>query len=410
MLAKLQYGRADTIRIPLIKRASQDFAVGADWTPAAGDVKVTQDAGSAANIGTLPTATAVGNAAEWAFPLTAAELSGRRIRVAVADAATKTIEDDFLLITTVDHPLAQEPNGCTYYGLANGGAASSLTLTAGNGFLTNAYRGHLIRLSHGGLTVIGTVAKDATATKWKTTTTLSYKLAGAFGTKAATTAQVFTANYTVNTAQTAGNYWGAFLLQYDGTNFSTKAPANDQTYASEAAAIAACDALDPDSGKIRVGHITVQSKTNVKWTANTDDLTAASGCAAANFYDAPLLGTLEEWNEVSSYTFASLVCATSRAWSYRPQQAVDEVWLLGSPYAGTTGDFADAILARSTRGGSDPAAGNGETVGEALAIGGSGKFTDDLAGNIAFKHGDGTAIVTRTITRTGGTNAATGLA
>jgi len=88
------------IRIPIIKRAVVDYALGADWTPAAGDVKVFVDAAAVANITNLPTAIASGNGAFWEFVLTAAELSCKQLLVVVADAATKAIEDQAFIVET----------------------------------------------------------------------------------------------------------------------------------------------------------------------------------------------------------------------------------------------------------------------------------------------------------------------
>lgn len=89
-----------SIRIPIIKRAVVDFALGADWTPAAGDVKVFVDAAAAANITNLPTAIASGNGAFWEFIITAAELTCKQLLVVVADAATKAIEDQSFIVET----------------------------------------------------------------------------------------------------------------------------------------------------------------------------------------------------------------------------------------------------------------------------------------------------------------------
>ena len=89
-----------SIRIPIIKRAAVDFAVGADWTPAAGDVKVFVDAAVAANITNLPTAIASGNGAFWEFIITAAELTCKQLLVVVSDAATKAVEDQSFIVET----------------------------------------------------------------------------------------------------------------------------------------------------------------------------------------------------------------------------------------------------------------------------------------------------------------------
>jgi hypothetical protein len=88
------------IRIPMIKRAVVDFAVGADWTPAAGDVKIAIDGTAPANVANLPTAVASGNGAFWEFILTAAELTCKQCVVVIADAATKAVEDQSFIVET----------------------------------------------------------------------------------------------------------------------------------------------------------------------------------------------------------------------------------------------------------------------------------------------------------------------
>jgi hypothetical protein len=95
-----KYAVATHYYIPLIKRASVDFAVGADWTPAAGDVKISIDGGAAANVTNLPTAITMGNTAEWDFSLTSGEMTGKKISITVSDSATKVVEDQMILIET----------------------------------------------------------------------------------------------------------------------------------------------------------------------------------------------------------------------------------------------------------------------------------------------------------------------
>jgi hypothetical protein len=90
-----------SIDIPMIKRGAVDFAVGADWTPVAGDVTVLVDAAGAANITNLPTAVTTGNGAVWRFILTAAELTSKATKVLIVDAASgKAVEDNAFLIET----------------------------------------------------------------------------------------------------------------------------------------------------------------------------------------------------------------------------------------------------------------------------------------------------------------------
>jgi hypothetical protein len=97
------------IALPIVKRGVVDFAVGADWTPVAGDVKITKDNGTAGNITTLPTAIAAGNTAFWYFSLTAAELTCKQVMVTVADAATKAIEDTAFIVETFGDSSAMYP-------------------------------------------------------------------------------------------------------------------------------------------------------------------------------------------------------------------------------------------------------------------------------------------------------------
>lgn len=102
-----KYAVADHIRVPLRKAGSNNHAVGADWTPVAGDVKISIDGGAAANVANLPTAIAMGNSALWDFNLTSGELTGKRIQVTVADSVTKAVEDDGFTIDTYGNASAQ---------------------------------------------------------------------------------------------------------------------------------------------------------------------------------------------------------------------------------------------------------------------------------------------------------------
>lgn len=101
-----KYGVARHLYVPITKRAVIDFAVGADWTPVAGDVKVSKDGGAAANIGTLPAVIVMGNGAMWDFTLTATEMQAAQVMVTVADAATKAVEDQALIVETYGHASA----------------------------------------------------------------------------------------------------------------------------------------------------------------------------------------------------------------------------------------------------------------------------------------------------------------
>lgn len=99
-MRKYGTGTGADIYINIPKAASANHAVGADWTPSAGDVKVSKDGGAAANIGTLPTAVAMGNSAIWKFVFTDAELQAAFVSVTVSDSATKAVDDTGFSIET----------------------------------------------------------------------------------------------------------------------------------------------------------------------------------------------------------------------------------------------------------------------------------------------------------------------
>lgn len=102
-----KYAVARHIYIPLIKRGVVDFAVSADWTPAAGDVKISKDGGAAANVTDLPTAITMGNAAMWDFSLSSTEMTAAQVLVTIADSATKAVEDQQFDIETYGNASAQ---------------------------------------------------------------------------------------------------------------------------------------------------------------------------------------------------------------------------------------------------------------------------------------------------------------
>lgn len=109
MIILRKYGVATHVYVPIVKRAVVDFAVSADWTPAAGDVKISKDGGAAANVTSLPTAITMGNTAMWDFSLTATEMQAAQVNITVADAATKAVEDQMILIDTYGNASARHP-------------------------------------------------------------------------------------------------------------------------------------------------------------------------------------------------------------------------------------------------------------------------------------------------------------
>lgn len=131
-----RYGVALTFAAPIVKAGGDDFAASADWTPAAGDVKVSKDRGAGANITTLPTVVTSINT--WSWPLSATEMEAQEVEVIVVDAATKAVKDQGFRITTL-------PPGALYTGKASAGGANTITIPTG----LNIKGGQVLDL-HGG--------------------------------------------------------------------------------------------------------------------------------------------------------------------------------------------------------------------------------------------------------------------
>ena len=115
-------------------------------------------------------------------------------------------------------------------------------------------------------------------------TAFQYRIDGVPYHKDAVVGTAFSAADTINTGAAAGFFWGIWAVQIDAAGtVTTKSPAADQVYASEALAIAALPVAD--AGNVVIGYVTVKTKENVDWVAQTDDLTDASDCTEANFYN-----------------------------------------------------------------------------------------------------------------------------
>lgn len=134
-----------------------------------------------------------------------------------------------------------------------------------------------------GVLQAGGLAVDATAEKFKTTAVFVWRRNGIQFSKAATTAIVFSAAHLITALK-----YGIVLVQItDAGVVSTKVPGVTQTtamaYNSSALALAAKPAVD--AGNTEVGYMIIQNNAG-DWTANTDDLTAASDITAVTFVDA----------------------------------------------------------------------------------------------------------------------------
>lgn len=107
-------------------------------------------------------------------------------------------------------------------------------------------------------------------------TAFRVRVGGKYVEKGAATAITFSAAHVV----TASKY-GIILLQIDNAGtISTKVPASTQAYDTAAAARAATPTAD--SGKLAIADLLIQNNAG-DWTANTDDLTAASDLTLATY-------------------------------------------------------------------------------------------------------------------------------
>lgn len=107
-----KYGTATVaathVYIPVLKAGSEDFATGSDWTPAAGDVKISKDGGAPANITTLPTYNAATHN-DWKFDFSATELQCKQIAIRIVDSATKAVQDQYFTVETYGNAAAMMP-------------------------------------------------------------------------------------------------------------------------------------------------------------------------------------------------------------------------------------------------------------------------------------------------------------
>lgn len=91
------YGVARTVVFPLVKAGATDLAASADYTPAAGDSKLSKDGGAVANTTNTIAAVSGTGSVLWSLALTAAELEAAVVVVQIVDSATKQVEDQVLI-------------------------------------------------------------------------------------------------------------------------------------------------------------------------------------------------------------------------------------------------------------------------------------------------------------------------
>lgn len=128
LLAK--YGVQTSFRFAVIKSASSDLAASGDWSPATGDTKISKDGGNVANTSNNPSAVGGTGSVLWSITLTAAELQAGEVVIQIVDSATKTIEDQTLVIYTYGHASAKiqaDLSDSVWLGLTGGSTIKAKT-------------------------------------------------------------------------------------------------------------------------------------------------------------------------------------------------------------------------------------------------------------------------------------------
>jgi hypothetical protein len=103
MEVQREYGVATTVLFPLIDYGATDF----ESTPVsfvAADCQISKDEAAFGNTGSTPAHEGNGI---YSLALTATEMQAARIAITVIDSATKTWEDQAIIITTYGHESAQ---------------------------------------------------------------------------------------------------------------------------------------------------------------------------------------------------------------------------------------------------------------------------------------------------------------
>jgi len=143
----IPWGTAYTFRAPIVKAGSTNYAiVGTDWTPAAGDVKISKDGGAFANIATLPSTVTLSGSAAWTWTLSAAETEATEVVIQVIDQdVTKVIQDQFFRLQTTKAAALQV--GVPQAAQSAGDTAITLDATAAA--QTDFYKGSVVAIISG---------------------------------------------------------------------------------------------------------------------------------------------------------------------------------------------------------------------------------------------------------------------
>jgi len=146
----IPWGTAYTFRAPIVKASSTDYAIVGntptpDWTPIAGDVKISKDGGAFANIATLPSTVTLAGSAAWSWTLSAAETEATEIVIQIIDASPKAVQDQFFRLQTTKASALQV--GVPQAAQSAGDTAITLDATAAS--QTDFYKGSVVAIISG---------------------------------------------------------------------------------------------------------------------------------------------------------------------------------------------------------------------------------------------------------------------
>jgi len=141
----IPYGAAYTFRAPIVKAGSTDYALTADWTPVAGDVKISKDGGAFADIATPPSFISGVGVAALNWNLSATECEATEIVIQVIDSATKAVQDQFFRLQTTKASALQV--GVPQAVQSAGDTAITLDSTAAA--QTDFYKGCVVAITSG---------------------------------------------------------------------------------------------------------------------------------------------------------------------------------------------------------------------------------------------------------------------
>jgi hypothetical protein len=302
-----KYNTATNVYIPIIKRAAVDFAVSADWTPAAGDVKISKDGGAAANVTNLPTAITMGNTAMWNFSLTAAEMQAAKVAVTVADSPTKAVEDTMFLIETYGNASA-ELSGVDFTDAVRMGltALPNAAAEAAGGLYTRGSGAGQIRQDANGridvnVKAFGDSAGTFASGRPEVNTT---HIAGS-------AVSTSTAQIGVNVVNAGGTAWGSGAI----TAAAFAAGAID-------AAAIANGAIDRATFAADTGLVTIRSGTAQAGGGSTITLDASASATDQLYTDCRLLLTggagAGQCRRIRDYVGSTKVATVTNAWTTQP--------------------------------------------------------------------------------------------